>query len=334
MKENPSIKPQELLKLATAQWKVLLLLVAVCTGFAYNKTRSFSPIYESKSAVQISNQLIIDLNNVTDVDARDTDILYTYEQKARSTAVMKAAIQESEYLQDFFNVEDPSDEEALTKAAREMRPPSARLRGETLIIDLTASGSDEELVYNTAKYVALGFVKSDKNEKTKENREALKTLEETQKPEKAKAVEAAAKALFEFEKEFSISNFETRHLDLSRAVDKIKIDAKDLERVISKLDNDLQEMKDLGYALYGDREANLLIISNHFNAFRKIPSVYSNENFKTDIEKLQSLERTAKERSVALKEEHPDMKDAIKESCSPAGRRHRNDCRHSSHHTV
>jgi hypothetical protein len=227
--------------------------------------------------------------------------------------VMKAAIQESEYLQDFFNVENPSDEEALTKAAREMRPPSARLRGETLIIDLTASGSDEELVYNTAKYVALGFVKSDKNEKTKENREALKTLEETQKPEKAKAVEAAAKALFEFEKEFSISNFETRHLDLSRAVDKIKIDAKDLERVISKLDNDLQEMKDLGYALYGDREANLLIISNHFNAFRKIPSVYSNENFKTDIEKLQSLERTAKERSVALKEEHPDMKDAIKE---------------------
>lgn len=302
-----------MLKLATAQWKVLLLLVAVCTGFAYNKTRSFSPIYESKSAVQISNQLIIDLNNVTDVDARDTDILYTYEQKARSTAVMKAAIQESEYLQDFFNVENPSDEEALTKAAREMRPPSARLRGETLIIDLTASGSDEELVYNTAKYVALGFVKSDKNEKTKENREALKTLEETQKPEKAKAVEAAAKALFEFEKEFSISNFETRHLDLSRAVDKIKIDAKDLERVISKLDNDLQEMKDLGYALYGDREANLLIISNHFNAFRKIPSVYSNENFKTDIEKLQSLERTAKERSVALKEEHPDMKDAIKE---------------------
>ena len=313
MKENQSIKPQELLKLATIHWKVIVATVAVCTGIAFNKTRSFEPSYESQSAVEISNQLIIDMNNVSDVDARDTDILYTYVQKAESTAVLKAAIAESEWLQDYFNVEDPSDDKALTEAVKQMSPAKAKLRGDSLIIDLIASGRNKDLVYNTAKYVALGFVKSDKNEKTKDNRDALITLETKNMPEAEREALTTARTLFEFEQEFNVSNFETRSADSGTSLYENKKEIRSFERAIGKLDNDLKKMEDLGYVIYRDIDANLAAISKNFDAFRLIQSVYSDENYIADYDKLESLERVAKQRSVALLDDHPDMKNAIKE---------------------
>jgi len=153
--------------LAMVHYKVIIVIIALCLGYAYYDTRDAKPSFTSEATVEVSQKmgLVEDLN---ETDMRDTDILYTQVEKATSTTVMETVISISPWLQEYYEV-DMEDIESVREAATKLsRIPKVKLRTDTLLIDISVTTGDKELSYQICEAVAEGIKQYSKDEKTRD----------------------------------------------------------------------------------------------------------------------------------------------------------------------
>lgn len=293
-----------------AHYKVIIAIVGLCMGYAYYDTRDASPDYTSKATVEVDQKIVLGLQGVSEADMRDTDILYTQVVKATSSVVMEKAITTNKWLQDYYNV-NTNDIVSVRKAAGIIaKYTRAELQPDTLLIDILVKTKEEELTYHICDAVSNGFSQYNKDENTQDTRATIEGLQKTFKKTKSE-LEKATKEFQEYSLNISLAGMETQLEDLETDIRKAQKEQDALKRDISNLERDLERIVNLGYKEDGDLQANLTIISNKFEEFIQIPSIYDDKNFIERLEDLEEKESIVKDLSAELRSAHPKMVAAL-----------------------
>ena len=309
MKQEQSIKPQELLKLAMVHYKVIIVILGLCVGYAYHDTRDAEPYYTSEATVEVSQKMAL-LEDSGEADMRDEDILYTQVEKITSTAVMETVVASSPWLQDYYKV-DMEDIESVRKAAREISSATrATLRTDTLLIDISVKTDEKDLTYQICDAVSEGFKQYNIDEKTAETRSKIKGLVATFDKTKAELVEATEK-FNSFTAGTSLTSLEIQLTDLDQRIRDARKEERRNTDLIRTLENDRKRITELGYQKNADLQANMTVISNKYEQFIQIPSIYENKDFITRLAELEDKEKIVKDLSAELLAAHPRMDEAL-----------------------
>ena len=299
-----------MLKLAKVHYKVIIVIIALCLGYAYYDTRDAKPSFTSEATVEVSQKmgLVEDLN---ETDMRDTDILYTQVEKATSTTVMETVISISPWLQEYYEV-DMEDVESVREAATKLsRIPKVKLRTDTLLIDISVTTGDKELSYQICEAVAEGIKQYNKDEKTRDIRSRIAGLEQQFESTKAD-LEAATQAFNHFINDgLSPTSMESRTADLEQLIRDEEKEKTRHDNLVSTLKRDYDRIVKLGFRENVDLRENLTVISNNYEQFIQIPSIYENRDFVTRLAALEQKEKIVKDLSAELLPAHPRMNEAL-----------------------
>lgn len=290
-------------------YKVIIVILGLCVGYAYYDTRDAKPYYTSEATVEVSQKMAL-LEDSGEADMRDEDILYTQVEKITSTAVMETVIASSPWLQDYYKV-DMEDIESVRKAAREISSAtSATLRTDTLLIDISVNTDEKDLTYQICDAVSRGYKQYNKDEKTLETRSKIKGLEATFDKTKGELVEATEK-FNSFTEGTSLTSLEIQLTDLDQRIRDARKEERGNTDLIRTLENDRNRITELGYQKNADLQANMTVISNKYEQFIQIPSIYENKDFTTRLAELEDKEKIVKDLSAELLAAHPRMDEAL-----------------------
>jgi uncharacterized protein involved in exopolysaccharide biosynthesis len=310
MKSEQSNSPQEILKLAAIHYKVIVVIVLVCTVVAYMQTREMRPSYESAATLVVDTQNFVESETTDSTDVRDLDILTTLVGRIETTPVLQHVIEISPDLQNYYDV-DLNDAKSINKAVEGVRSViGAKLRGDSLFIDLIAKSGNRDLTYWAAKYTSMGFtnyLKLNSRSRAMEGVEQLKKGKNLAQTD----LKLAQANLIEFNTTNNVTNLEERKTQLDS---KNNSDRNELSRLtveVTKLTGDLKKLESLGFQ-QSNLSESIELTDSELEILFLNPSVAANEDFISINRQFKAAKSDVRNLEVDLLDGHPNMKEAIR----------------------
>ena len=312
MQTGNTNSPQDILRSAKSHYAVVLLIIAACTITAYMQTRKMTAHYRSTALLVVDTQQFVESDADASNDVRDLDILTTLVGRISTTPVLSHVIELSPELQEHYKV-DLNDPRSINSASKKLGANiTAKLRGDSLFIDLTANSGNRDLAYWSAKYVSIGYTNFLRVNSRSKAMGGLIQLERGRELSQ-KDLEDAQQALISFQTKNKITNLKERkeQLETKNNSDRLVLDNLKLE--LSRTRNDLEDLESLGYVNAASGKANPDNLTNEqLEVVSLIPSVAKNEDFKSINSLYKTAKTTVRNLEVDLKDRHPLMIDAVR----------------------
>ena len=312
MQTGNTISPQEILRSAKSHYTIVLLIIVACTLTAYMQSRKMTAHYRSTALLVVDTQQFVESDADASNDVRDLDILTTLVGRITTTPVLSHVIEISPELQAHYKV-DLNDPRSINSASKKLGANiTAKLRGDSLFIDLTATSGNRDLAYWAAKYVSTGYTNFLRINSRSKAMGGLVQLERGRELSQ-KDLEDAQKALIGFQAENNITNLKERkeQLETKNNGDRVVLDNLNLE--LRRIQNDLKDLESVGYGKETSERDNPVNLTNEqLEVVSLIPSVAKNEDFKNIHSLYKAARTTVRNLEVDLKSKHPLMVDAVR----------------------
>jgi uncharacterized protein involved in exopolysaccharide biosynthesis len=312
MKTEQTASPQEILKLATVHYKVIIVIVLVCTAVAYMETRELYPSYSSKATLYVDPQDLSPVDSSSSADLRDTDVLSTQVDLITMSGPLEHAIEISPELQKYYEV-DLDDKKSVSKAVSNIKGKiSAKLRGDTLLIDITTKAGDRDLTYWISKYTSIGFTNYVRTLSRSRSTGGVGQLEGT-KTLVQEDLKKAQDALAAFRREYEVNRLDEEKLKLENKNDQDKLELGVIEKERKTITYDRDRINSYSFIDTNSGEIErsteeLTIIDNKLEELYLIPSVSTDEEFRKNNAKFKASKSDLKTLQIDLKPLHPKMR--------------------------
>ncbi len=266
-----------------------------------------TPSYSSKAVLYVDPDELIDISDTGSADMRDLDILASQVDLITTMPVLDEVIRVSPELQEYYEV-DLNDPDSIRSAASSIKSSiKARLRGDTLFIDITTDSKKSNLAYWIAKYTAKGFTSWTKKRYRSKTNEGVETLK-LQQEQTQKELRVAQQTKLKFQKENDITNLEERLTLLDGQINANSTTLTQLNADQKLASLDIQTLESLGILPGKDHlEANKQSIGNNLESLILIESISQDVEFTKRYQDFKNASNKVKDLSTTLKDRHPDM---------------------------